>query len=136
MPKQGKRWVRVRPLTSEDKTAIAETCQRFIDDVLKPRFLPEVQPTQFNYPVDIFGKWRGSKYSFIQRYRSGFEDNCGEEFNAPFCRLDHEEECIDEIRFNMMWPRHTGQWMCLHTDVSLQDALQIIETSPRFQPIS
>ena len=136
MPKQGERWVRVKPLTSEDKTVIAATCQRFIDDVLKPQFLPEVRPTQFNYPVDIFGKWRGSKYSFIQRYRSGFEDNCGEEFNAPFCRLDHEDEYIDEIRFNVMWHRHTGQWMCLHTGVSLQDALQLIETVPQFQPIS
>jgi len=135
-PKQGKRWVRVKPLTREDKTAIADICQRFIADVLKPRFLPEIKPTQFNYPVDIIGKWRGSKYSFSQRYRSGFADNCGQEFNAPFCRLDHEEEYIDETRFNVMWYRHTGQWMCLHTGVLLEDALLLVETVPVLQPLS
>jgi hypothetical protein len=38
----------------EEKTAIAAACERFIGDTLKPRFLPEVRPTQFNYPIDIF----------------------------------------------------------------------------------
>jgi hypothetical protein len=38
---------------------ITVTCQRFIDEVLKPRFLPTIRPTQFNYPIDILGKWHG-----------------------------------------------------------------------------
>jgi hypothetical protein len=40
-------------------------CERFIVDLLKLRFLPAIRPTQFNYPVDLIGKWRGSKYGFI-----------------------------------------------------------------------
>ena len=95
-----KRWVRVKTLTTEEKAAIATACERFIDATLKPRFLPEVLPTQFNYPIDILGKWRGSKYSFITRYRSGFPDNADEEFDAAFTRLDHVEECLAEIRFD------------------------------------
>lgn len=31
---------------------------------LKPRFLPAVQPTDFNYPVDIHAKWHGARYRF------------------------------------------------------------------------
>jgi len=61
MREREKRWVRVRPLTTGEKATIATTCERFIEDTLKPRFLPEVRPTPFNYPIDIFGKWRGSK---------------------------------------------------------------------------
>jgi len=76
--------VRVKALAPDEKSSIAATCGRFIDEVLKPRFLPEVRPTEFNYPVDIFGKWRGSRYSFIVRYRSGFPGNAGEEFDAAF----------------------------------------------------
>jgi hypothetical protein len=34
-----------------EKARITSACQRLIDDLLKPRFLPSVQPTQFNYPV-------------------------------------------------------------------------------------
>ena len=96
MREREKRWVRVRALTTEEKAAIAAACERFIGATLKPRFLPEVRPTQFNYPIDIFGKWRGSKYSFITRYRSGFPDNLGEEFDSAFTRLDHVEESSRE----------------------------------------
>ena len=71
-------------LSVSEKAAITHTCQAFIDTVLKPRFLPNVHVTPFNYPVDIQGKWHGSKYRFMQRYRSGFDDNRGEEFDAPF----------------------------------------------------
>ena len=70
--------VRVRALRPDEKAAIAAVCDRFIAETLKPRFLPQIRPTEFNYAVDIFGKWRGSKYSFVTRYRSGFRDNAGE----------------------------------------------------------
>ncbi len=136
MPKPKARWVRVKTLTKEEKAAVAAVCERFVADVLKPRFLPEIRPTAFNYPVDIFGKWRGSKYSFIQRYRSGFPENLGEEFNAPFTRLDHVEERIDATCFDVMWHRHTGQWWRLHSAVTLEEALRLIETEPLLQPIS
>jgi hypothetical protein len=74
-------------LSEAEKARVTSACQRLIDDFLKPSFLPSVQPTQFNYPVDILGRWHGAKYRFIQRYRSGFRDNLGE-FDAPFARLD------------------------------------------------
>ncbi|HWE16258.1 MAG TPA: hypothetical protein VG758_03620 [Hyphomicrobiaceae bacterium] len=93
-------WVKM--LTADDKAAIAARCERFIADVLKPQFLPEVRPSPFNYPVDIVGKWRGSKYSFITRYRSGHPENLGEEFDAPFTRLDHANVRPAEVHFDIM----------------------------------
>jgi hypothetical protein len=124
----------VKTLSANDKAAIAARCQRFIAEVLKPRFLREVRPTQFNYPVDIVGKWRGSKYSFITRYRSGFPDNLGEEFDAPFTRLDYACEHRAEARFDVMWHRHTGQWLRVYAAVSLDEALHSIETDMWLQP--
>ena len=102
MTRSAARWVRVRKLTAEDKALIGARCDAFIADVLKPRFLPEVRSTQFNYPIDLFGKWRGSKYSFVIRYRSGWEDNAGEEFDSAWARLDHDEESLSETRFHVM----------------------------------
>jgi hypothetical protein len=134
MREREKRWVRVKTLTTEEKAAIATTCERFIGTMLKPRFLPEVLPTQFNYPIDILGKWRGSKYSFITRYRSGFSDNLGEEFDAAFTRLDLVEEQVEEILFDVMWHRHTGQWWRLHASVTLEEALHLIGTESLLQP--
>ena len=135
MREREKRWVRVRALTTEEKAAIAAARERFIGATLKPRFLPEVRPTQFNYPIDIFGKWRGSKYSFITRYRSGFPDNLGEEFDSAFTRLDHVEEGLAEAQFDLMWRRHTGQWWRLYASVTLEEAFQLLKTEPLLQPI-
>ena len=110
-------------MTVEEKDAIAVTCERCIVEPLKPHFLPVVRPTQFKYPVDIFGRWRGSEYSFITRYRSGFPDNLSEEFNATFTRFDHVEGDSTGTHFDVMWYRHTGQWLRLYTGVSLDEAL-------------
>ena len=93
-----------------ERVRVTAACERFIDEFLKPRFLPSIRPTEFNYPVDILGKWHGAKYRFIQRYRSGFPENLGEEFDAPFARLDW----ISPDRFDIQWHRHTGEWFRLH----------------------
>ena len=93
-----------------ERVRVTAACEQFIDEFLKPRFLPSIRPTEFNYPVDILGKWHGAKYRFIQRYRSGFPENLGEEFDAPFARLDW----ISPDRFDIQWHRHTGEWFRLH----------------------
>jgi len=130
------RWVRVgtRPLSASDKAAVAATCARFIAEVLKPQFMPEIRPTEFNYPIDILGKWRGSKYSFVERYRSGFPHNLGEEFDIAFTRLDVVEQDRQGMRFDVMWHRHTGQWFRLYRSVPLDEALRLIETESLLQP--
>jgi hypothetical protein len=71
---------------AREKVLITAACQRFIDKVLRPRFLPTVRTAQFNYPVDILGKWQGNRYRFVQRYRCGFPENLGEEFESLFTR--------------------------------------------------
>jgi len=135
MPKLERRWVRVKPLSLQEKAAIAASCEGFIAEFLKPQFLPEIRPTAFNYPIDIFVKWRGSRYSFIIRYRSGFADNAGEEFDSPFMRLDHLEERIAETRFDLMWFRHTGRWWRIYESVTLEKALRLVETEEMLWPL-
>jgi hypothetical protein len=122
--------MRTPALSANEKAAITATCQAFIDTILKPRFRPTVTPTQFNYPVDIQGKWHGTKYRFLQRYRSGFEDNRGEEFDAPFVRLDW----IGPDRFDIQWHRHTGQWHRVYRNLSLKDALNTIISDELLHP--
>jgi hypothetical protein len=117
--------------TASEKARITAACQRFIDEILKPRFLPAIVPTPFSYCVDIRGKWQGPRYRFIQRYRSGFPENRGEEFDAPFVRLDW----ISHDRFDIQWHRHTGAWFCIHRGQSLAQALKTIETDGHLHPL-
>ncbi|MEX2632007.1 MAG: hypothetical protein WD341_18885 [Tistlia sp.] len=134
MPKPKGSWVRVRELTKEQKAEIGAVCERFIAERLKPRFLRRIRPTQFNYPVDILGRWRGRRYSFITRYRSGSPDNLGEEFESAFTRLDHLEGHLAELRFDVFWHRHTGQWYRLYSGVTLDEALLLIEDDELLHP--
>jgi hypothetical protein len=97
---------------------------------LKPRFLPVITPTEYNYPVDILGKWHGPEYRFAHRYRSGFADRLTEEFDAPFTRLDW----MGRDRFDVQWHRHTRQWFCIYRNLSLIEALNAIKTDGILQP--
>jgi hypothetical protein len=55
-------------LSDTEKSVITATCQRLIDEVLKPGFLLTITPTQVNNPIDILGKWHGNSYRLVERY--------------------------------------------------------------------
>ncbi len=132
-----KRWIATsrtaRPpaVGDAEKRTIIAACDTFVREVLKPRFLREVTPTEWNYVVDMSGSWTGGRYRFMQRYRSGMEQNRGEEFDAPFARLDR----VGPNRFDVHWMRHTGKWWRLHTGLSLDEALRVLETDRTHHPV-
>jgi hypothetical protein len=114
-----------------EKAAVTAACDRFIAEVLKPRFLPEIKPTEFNYPVDLYGKWHGNKYRFIQRFRSDRPERIADEFEAPFARLEY----VSPDRFDISWHRHTGEWFRLHRSVTLAEALRLMESEGILHPV-
>jgi hypothetical protein len=118
-------------LSESEKIGVTAACEHLIADFFKLRFLPEIRPTPFNYPVDILGKWRGAQYRFIQRYRSGFPENLGEEFDAPFARLDWTAP----DRFDIQWHRHTGQWFRLHRGLTLAKAINTLKINGHLHPL-
>ncbi len=118
-------------ISEAEKASVTAACERLIGEFLRPRFLPVIRPTEFNYPVDILGKWRGANYRFIQRYRSGFPENLGEEFDAPFARLDW----ISRDRFDIQWHRHTGEWFRLHRGLTLVNAIETLESDGILRPL-
>ena len=118
-------------ISEEEKAAAILACQQHVDGFLRPRFLPDIRSTEFNYPVDILGRWRGSTYTFFQRYRSGYPHNLGEEFDAPFARLDW----TGPGRFDLMWHRHTGKWHRLHQGLSLLRAIATLKADGLLHPV-
>ncbi len=130
------KWTRVRTSHAPpeaEKRMISQRCEAFITDVLKPRFLPEIQPTEFNYPVDIFGKWHGGNYRFIQRFRSDRpEDAHDPEFDSPYARIEY----MGRDDFGLSYFRHTGQWWPIYRGLSLDEALSSLETEGIFHPIT
>ena len=129
--RQGVRVAAKVAIDATEKRTIVAACETFIRDVLKPRFLPEIQPTQWNYVIDIRGAWAGGRYRFIQRYRCGRPENAGEEFDAPFVRIER----VAPDRFDIHWMRHTGKWWPLFHDLTLVEALHTIETNGILHPL-
>jgi hypothetical protein len=113
-----------------DKPLIEAVCQRFIEETLKPRFLPEIRPTEFNYPVDIRGRWHGANFRFIQRYRLPPPNPDNEEFDAPFARLEYQ----GPDRFGLSWYRHTGQWWPFRQNLTLAQALAVMQETELLWP--
>lgn len=130
-------WTRVAssthpaPVDEFEKRAIIAACDTFIRDVLKPRFLPEIVPSTFNYPIDIYGSWAGGKYRFIQRFKSGTEEDPPFEFDAPFARINR----MGKDRFDVYWMRHTGKWWKVFTGLTLAEALERLEKDPFLHPV-
>ena len=116
---------------AHEKALVTATCEKFIAEVLKPRFLPEIRPTKFNYPINLSGNWHGKKYRFIQRFRCNPPDAIEPEFDAPFARIEY----ISRDRFDVSYHRHTGAWFCLCRSLSLKDALAEIESNPLLHPV-
>jgi hypothetical protein len=116
---------------SSERVTITAACDRFIAEVLIPRFLSEIRPTEkFNYPIAIYGKWLGNKYRFLTRYRSDDPRSVAPEFDAPFARLEY----VSRDFFDLSWHRHTGEWVCVFQGLSLAEALRLIESEPYFAP--
>jgi hypothetical protein len=113
-----------------ERPLIEVACRRFIDEVLKPRFLRAIRPTRFNYPVDIRGRWHGANFRFLQRYRVRPPNPDEEEFDAPFARLEYQG--LD--RFGLSYYRHTEEWWPLYRGVNLKKALSLMEEDELLWP--
>jgi hypothetical protein len=132
----GKTWQlnrrRKTPVVPEhEKQMVVAACDRFIREVLQPKFLPEIVPTEWNYPVAIYGKWHGGRYRFVRRFRSDRPDAIVSEFDAPFARI----EWVAPGLFDVAYHRYTGEWWKIFGRVSLEQALHLIETEPLLQPL-
>ena len=115
---------------AELKAVATAECERLVSQVFRPQYLTEIRVTEFNYPVSIDGKWRGRSFTFSTRYRSGFDDNRGEEFDAPFSRIEYAGGGL----WNVGWFRHTGKWFTIERSLPLAAAIAVIETRGLLHP--
>ena len=130
------RWVYVRGRLGNkprprEKMAITAACQRLIAAVLLPKYLPQITPTEFNYPVAIYGKWHGNKYRFIRGTAriNPSPSPLSSKHRSPGSNIYHPT-------LRPSYHRHTGEWYRLYQWITLDEALAPIADGMHFQPCS
>ncbi|NDJ20512.1 hypothetical protein GS682_02410 [Nostoc sp. B(2019)] len=134
-----RRWIRLpekkpKPQVSiSEKQLIEQQCNDLIVTELKPKFiLSRPEDYEWNYLVDIFGKWYRNYFYFCSIYNYPGENAISPSFESRFVRLEYTgKDC-----FNVAYMRHTGQWWQIMQDLSLEECLSEIRNNPLLQPIS
>ncbi len=137
MAKQRKRWVYVLPKPAKPtvpaalKAEVETKARALVETTLKPRHVkPPPEDERFNYIVDIGTKWYRSYFYFFATYRVVGPNALAPSFEAKFARLEY----TGANRFALAWMRHTGQWIEMDPDLSVDQCLEAIKTDPCFIP--
>lgn len=126
-------WVQAKPscVPQAVKEDLSRRAGAFIDLDLKPKHVtPPPGNPKFNYIVDIATKWHGRFFYFVAKYACPGPNAMSPFFEVGFVRIEYQRNGL----FCMAYMRHTGQWWQLYTDLTLDDALEIIRNNMLFQP--
>lgn len=113
------------------KTEITTRVNELVEKVLKPQHIqPPPDNPRFNYIIDIYGKWYQRYFYICATYRVPDPNATAPTFEEKFARISF----VSRNRFNLAFMRHTGQWVELYVDVSLDECLTSIRDDPFFVP--
>jgi hypothetical protein len=133
--KKQKRWVYsppkpATPNVSEDlKTEVTTKANELIETILKPHYIqPPPENPQFNYIIDLYGKWYHSSFYFCAKYCVPGPNAIVPDFEAKFARMQY----AGGNRFHLSFMRYTGQWVQLSSDLTIDECLVAIRDEPYF----
>jgi hypothetical protein len=113
------------------KMAVTTKSNELIETVLKPQHIqPPPDNPQFNYIVDIYGKWYQRYFYICATYHVPGPNAAVSSFEAKFARMEY----AGNNRFHLSFMRHTGQWIELYTDLPLDECLMSVRDEPFFFP--
>ena len=139
MAKKQKRWVYSPPkppapkVPANTKVVVQQKADELVDRVLKPKYIqrpPARNQFQYNYIADVYTKWYRHYFYFCAKYNVPGPNALVPFFEAKFARLEY----IRDNGFNMAFMRHTGEWVEVYEDLSLERCLEAVETDPFFYP--
>ncbi|MBI5589141.1 MAG: hypothetical protein HY881_01530 [Deltaproteobacteria bacterium] len=113
------------------KAEIQQKADQLVETTLKPQHLkPPPVDSRFNYIVDIYTRWYRHSIYFCAKYFSPGPNALSPNFETKFARLEY----VGENRFNLSFMRHTGQWIEIYPNLSLDKCLEAIKDDPAFFP--
>jgi len=117
--------------SKEYKAQVLSLASQFLDSTLKPKsILPPPSSNQLNYIVDLFAKWHGRRLYLCSKYASPGPNAISPFFDSPFARLEY----VSHDCFHVSYQRHNGEWVQLHSGLSLSESLASIVRDPLLLP--
>src|SRR2546423_14044009 len=123
MPKEINPWAMspgktsTSPLQESQKMEVTTKANELIETVLKPKNIqPPPENPQFNYIVNIYGKWYQKAFYFSAEYRVAGPNPIEPSFEVKFARMHY----AGNGRFHLSFIRISGQWMHMSMDLTVQ----------------
>ena len=115
------------PLPEALKAEVTTKANELIETVLKPRYVKEPpENPQFNYVVDVYGKWFRKAFYFCAEYRVADPHAREPSFEVKVARMQY----AGDRRFHLSYMRHTGQWIQLYTDLTVDECIEAVRDEP------
>ena len=90
---------------------------------------------KYNYIVDIYYRWIGKRFYFCSKFNCPGPNAISPSFESKFARLQYTANKYSEKdKFQLFFMRHTGQWIKLLEDETLNKCFESIENDPWFVP--
>lgn len=120
-----------RDVPQKLKLEIEAKARNLIDSELKKKHIKGKNPdNDYNYIVDIYYKWIGKRFYLCSKYNCPSPNAISPSFESKFARLEY----ISDNKFQLFFMRHTGEWIKLYPDISLEKAFNAIKEEPYFAP--
>jgi hypothetical protein len=132
-PTSARRWVASSPpksrIPASMKADVTRQAQELVDTALTPRYVrePPAEP-RWNYIIGLSTRWYRSSLYFCATYCCPGPNALSPSFEQRFARM----EFAGDNRFHLAFMRHTGVWIVLYHDLSLDECLTAIRDDPWF----
>ena len=135
MPKQHNPWANeprrasTTTLPEKLKQEVTRKANELIETVLKPRAVkPPPENPQYNYIVDVYGKWYRKAFYFCAEYRVANPNADVSSFEAKFARMQY----AGDEKFYLSFMRYTGQWIQPYIAMTVDECMETVRDDPFF----
>jgi hypothetical protein len=113
------------------KAEVQAKANALIEDVLKPKHgQPPPKDGRFNYIIDIGAKWYRNYFYFLSTYACPGPNALSPSFESKFARMEH----LGDGKFALYFMRHTGEWVGLFDELTVDECMKAIEDDTWFVP--
>ena len=133
----GYAWVyspKAQKITEELKEEIKLKSDEIIMMLKKEHLKKLPKKLAYNHLIDIYSKWIKRRFYLCSKYICP-TDSLFPWFENKFARLEYTGKGINEKdQFQLFFMRHTGKWIKILEDKTLNECFKAIKTQPYFIP--